>query len=75
MSILKKTWKLFERFALLLGDIISGIVLVVFYYTIFALVAMPFRLFGKNPLAPYAPGSNWIPKEKTPHTLEDFKSE
>lgn len=75
MASLKKAWKLFERAALFVGDVISGVVLTVFYYTVFALFAIPFRMFAKNPLGVYAEDSNWIPKVKTPEAIEDFKNE
>ncbi len=63
------------KFGLIVGNFVSGVVLTVFYFTVFALFALPFRVFAKNPLAARSGSSNWVEKKKTPTTLEDFETE
>jgi len=60
-------------FGLIIGNFTSALFLIIFYYTLFALVAVPFRLFGKT-VTQKARGTNWVPKEKTLQTLEDYKN-
>jgi hypothetical protein len=36
------------KFALVVGHIMSATILTVFYYTVFAFFAIPFKLFGKT---------------------------
>ncbi|MEK7169276.1 MAG: hypothetical protein AAB377_00915 [Patescibacteria group bacterium] len=74
-GIFKKIFDGWMKFGLIIGNFVSGVVLVFFYFTIFALFALPFRLFGKNPLAVQSKTSNWIKKEKTPTILKDFENE
>ncbi len=63
------------KFGLIIGNFVSGVVLVVFYFTVFALFALPFRIFGKNPLAAQSKNSNWVEKKKTILALKDFENE
>lgn len=64
------------KFGLVIGNIISTILLTVFYYTVFAIFAIPFRLFSeKSFYGSVSPSSNWIKKEKTASTLLDFSQE
>ena len=74
-GIFKKILDIWMKFGLVVGNFVSGVVLVIFYFTIFALFALPFRLFGKNPLAVRSKTSNWMDKEKTPTVLNDFENE
>ncbi len=61
------------RFAQIVGGFISGVFLVVFYFTIFALVAIPYRIFKRSFCMPSS--SNWIMKKKSPATLKGFENE
>lgn len=74
-GIFKKIFDAWMRFGLIIGNFVSGVILVIFYFTVFALFALPFRLFGKNPLAVRSETSNWMEKEKTPTVLGDFENE
>ena len=72
--MLKKIWNGWKKFGFWLGDIISSVILVVFYFTVFALVAIPFRLFS-DPLARKHSHSKWILKKETPTLLVGFRDE
>lgn len=56
-----------------MGNIISGVILFIFYYTIFALFAIPFRLFGE--VFGGVKNSSWKLKGEVADSLEDFKNE
>ena len=70
---LKTIWDWWQRTGLVIGNIISGVVLFVFYYTVFAVFAAPFRFFSK----PFSAGSdsNFRLPKKQFSSLEDFKKE
>jgi hypothetical protein len=74
MQILKLVWDKFQKFGLFIGNIISTIVLTVFYFTIFALFATPFRLFS-NIFAPKQKDSNWVVRPKNIADLKDLETE
>ena len=74
MVFLKKIWKGLERIAFFIGNIITGIVMTVFYFTIFAIFAVPFRIFTDIFKIKYR-GSTWIIKNKEFIGLENFKEE
>jgi len=74
MKFFKLFWHFLEKTLIFIGNTISGVVLFVFYYTIFALFAIPFRIFSK-PLKSKSAASNFVIKEKTPSVLKDFESE
>ncbi len=74
IDFLKAGWRLFQKAGLFIGNIVSGIFLFIFYYTIFALFATPFRLFSK-PFDVRSRISNWISRETTPDAMDDFERE
>lgn len=74
MKILKLFWGYFQKLGFLIGDIISAVVMVFFYYTIFALVAILFRMFSAS-LFILSKNSNWTSKEKILQELKDFQNE
>ena len=74
MIILKKLWEGWKRLGLFIGNIVSTIVLTVFYFTVFLVFAIPFRLFSAG-LRPRSSVSNWTPKIKTPISVDDFRNE
>lgn len=75
MQFLSALWRAWMKFGFFIGNIVSGIVLGVFYFTVFGLVAVLFRLFGTNALSRHADQSNWV-ENKTPRTaLADFANE
>lgn len=63
------------KIGLIIGNFVSGIILTVFYFTAFALFAIPIKLFGKNPFAAQSKNSNWIAKKNTIATLKEFETE
>ena len=46
MTILKKLWEGWKRFGLFIGNIVSTIVLTVFYFTVFLIFAVLFKIFS-----------------------------
>jgi len=69
--ILWKRWMAVGHF---MSNIVTGIFLVIFYYTIFGLFAIPFRLFA-HPLNAKSSNSNWIEKSKARQDLDAFANE
>lgn len=74
-GIFKRILDGWMKLGFIIGNFISGVVLVIFYFTVFALFALLFRAFVKNPLAAQSRISNWIAKRKTPVVLKDFETE
>ena len=62
------------KFAVILGNVMTAIIMTVFYFTVFAFFAIPYRFFGK-PFKVKMPNSNWVKKQKNLEILDDFKSE
>jgi len=75
MSVLRRVWQAWLKFGFVIGNIVSAIILGIFYFTFFALFAIPFRIFGVSFFKARLPDSNWINKEKTLLSLNDFESE
>jgi hypothetical protein len=74
MIFLKKIWNLWLKFAFFLGNLITGILMYIFYFTVFALFAIPFKIFSKGiNLKPEK--SSLIKKEFNFNSLDDFKKE
>jgi hypothetical protein len=74
MAVLRNVWKVIERVLRFVGDIISTTLLVVFYFTIFALFAIPTRLF--TDFMRFAPRStNFITRTKQYDSLDTFLHE
>jgi len=74
MKFLKFCWRQFKNLSLIIGNIISWIILFIFYYTIFLLFVLPFKIFSKNNDFKLSK-SNWIVKESALLTLDNFKDE
>lgn len=67
--------KLWMRFGLLLGKIISPIVLGVIFFALFTPVSLAMRLFGRDELRLCfkQKNSHWIPRESDPTETDAFK--
>lgn len=74
MRFLKFLWRVFEKIAVSIGNIITNLFLFIFYYTIFALFALPFKIFSK-PLRAKSKKSNWTVRKTTLETLKYFQNE
>lgn len=74
MTILKKLWEGWKRFGLFIGNIVSTIVLTVFYFTVFLIFAVLFKIFSTGS-HPHSSASNWTLKTKTPISVDDFRNE
>ena len=72
--MLKEIWAALQKATFLMGDAIATVAMVLFYYSTFALFALPAR-FLTNYLGAAGSGSNWRAKLKTPRQLKDFKNE
>lgn len=57
---------------LIVGNVISSTVLIIFYFTLFAIFAIPYRLFVR---AQASPTSNFKPPRRMVFAAEDFKQE
>lgn len=49
--VLKKIWKRWMGWMMVFGDFVSFCLLTIFYFTIFAVFAIPYRLFGEGFIA------------------------
>ncbi|MFA5084300.1 MAG: hypothetical protein WC475_02875 [Candidatus Paceibacterota bacterium] len=74
MKFFKFCWRQIRKLLLTIGDIISWIILFVFYYTVFLLFALPFRIFSKNDNLKKLK-SGWIIKESALTVLDNFRNE
>jgi len=65
-------WENWKRFGLFVGNIISNIFLTIFYFTVFALFAIPYKIIGhfKKPSV-----SNFEIPGKQINGFEDFQKE
>jgi len=72
MTRLTAFYRAFERFGKAMGNVISTIFLTVFYFTVFALFALPYRL--KQIFSNKVKMSAYRTVNLQP-TLEDFKHE
>lgn len=74
MKVLRAVWDGIQAVLKVFGDFISTTILVVFYFTIFALFAIPVRLFAdflrRKPV-----GSNYTKEVKQFKTMESFAHE
>jgi hypothetical protein len=73
-SALKRGWGAVTRGLIYFGEIVSSILMTVFYYTVFAVVAIPFR-FIEHPFAPASGTSNFHPAKRVFATRKDFEQE
>ena len=71
-KFLSSFWRGWKKLGLIIGDFVSGVLLTFFYFTVFAVVAIPYRILTKKPKNKI---TNFIIKQKTISTLEDFKNE
>ena len=69
--------KLWMRFGLLLGKIISPIVLGIIFFALFTPVSLAMRLFGRDELRLCFKQKNsyWIPRESDPTETDAFKNQ
>lgn len=69
---LRKIWQGWKKVGLVMGDFVSGVILTVFYFTIFAIFALPYRIFSR---AKKNKDSQFVLKEKILIGLKGFKNE
>lgn len=69
---LSSVWAGWKKLGLIIGNFISTVVMIVFYFTFFALVAIPFRIFSRNK---EEGDTNFIVRKSTISTLKEFESE
>ncbi|MEK7479624.1 MAG: hypothetical protein AAB634_03790 [Patescibacteria group bacterium] len=70
-----RAWRrLFTRGAEAFGNVVSFLLLFIFYYTFFALVAIPFR-FASKELKNISRNSTWNEKKKQMKIPDDFARE
>ena len=67
--------KLWMRFGLLLGKIVSPIVLGIIFFALFTPVSLTMRLFGRDELRLRfkQKNSHWIPRDSAPTQTDAFK--
>jgi len=70
----KFAWSALSKISSAVAGLVTNVFLFIFYYSIFALFALPFKLLS-DPLGQNQKNSNWIVKESTPSILKDFQNE
>jgi len=71
-NTLKQIWRAWKRLAQAIGDFIARIVLVVFYFTVFAPFGLGVRLFGDSLRTRVHSGdSHWQKRETHDRVLKD----
>jgi hypothetical protein len=73
-KILSVIWHYWKKIGVAVGNIVSTVILTIFYFTIFPLFAIPVKLISQ-PLKRKSENSNYMIKEKTLSALKDFESE
>lgn len=71
---LKKMLDIWMKVAVFMGNTMTAVIMTAFYFTVFALFAIPYRIFGR-PFQAKAPNSNWAKKKKNLEIINDFRSE
>jgi hypothetical protein len=73
-SGLAKFWDGLKAFQNRVAIALTVVLLFVFYFTVFAVVAVIARLLGKDLLHPDKPepGTHWLKREPVQHTLQAF---
>ncbi|KKU91475.1 MAG: hypothetical protein UY23_C0001G0081 [Candidatus Jorgensenbacteria bacterium GW2011_GWA1_48_11] len=74
MKFLKKVRDGWMKTGLFMGNVMSGIFLTIFYFLIFSLFAIPFRIFVKV-LRRKSEHSNWFLRKDVFPGMEDFRDE
>ncbi|MCX7697943.1 MAG: hypothetical protein N2114_00555 [Candidatus Goldbacteria bacterium] len=70
-----KMYNYWLAIGLFIGNIISTIILFIFYYTIFAIFAIPYKIFKYKNWTLKNKNSSWINKIKNISKFEDFITE
>jgi hypothetical protein len=71
-KFLSKMWGLWKKIGLILGNFVSAVFLTIFYFTVFAILAIPYRVFARRSRSGK---SSFIIKKSTPTSLGDYKYE
>ena len=74
MKHVRAWWRLFTRGAEAFGNVVSFVILFLFYYTCFALVAIPYRFMSKE-FTHDSRNSTWNEKKKQLKEPDDFVRE
>ena len=69
-----KLWNSLKAFQNRVAVALTVVLLFILYFTVFAVVAIVARLFGKDLLHPDQPepGTHWLSRQPIEHTLEAF---
>lgn len=73
MKLLKQIWDGFQKIGKAIGETITSIVLLVFYFVVFLLFAVPFQLANK--IFGVKGNGNWKARDKQDLTLKDLANE
>ncbi len=74
-GLLRRGWNLWIKFAETLGNIQMVLILSLTYWTVLAVMAVPFKLFS-DPLAiRRSRRHGWIKRQPVAHTLETMKNQ
>ncbi|TSC89024.1 MAG: hypothetical protein G01um10142_551 [Parcubacteria group bacterium Gr01-1014_2] len=72
MRYFSRLWENWKRFGFFIGNLTSNVFLTIFYFTIFALFAIPYKLITYYKKSS---GSNFKLPRKQMRTFEDFQKE
>lgn len=74
MTLLKTVWRGFTKVAEMFGNVMSAILLTIFYYTVFALFALPHRLLNRHTVFSKK-SSNWVKRSPKLFQMSDVQNE
>ncbi len=75
LSFLKAAWRGWLKFAHILGTIQMVVVLSLIYYTMVAIMAIPFKLLADPLTLKRTNRGKWIEREPVSHTLDTMKNQ
>ena len=73
LTILKKAWRVWLKFAEILGNIMMMFWLTIIYFTLFLIVAVPFKLFSDPLGLRHAHRSRWVKREPLSSVIEAMR--
>lgn len=71
---LRAVWEFIRKAFMAVGEFVSAVILTVFYYTLFAVCALPLAIF-KNPFTPTSTDTNFKQPARHLKSRADFADE
>ena len=75
LTLLKRAWRGWLKFAHILGTIWMMIILSLMYWTIFALTAIPYKLLANSPNVRRSSPPRWVQRSANHEILRDMRNQ